>query len=63
MRTSLQYYQYYHSMKPVDPRLPPPLYNWCSPYTSITQQHYALERIDLMCLIGACFVPLALEHG
>jgi len=28
VRTSLEYYQYYHSQKPLDPRLPPPLHNW-----------------------------------
>jgi hypothetical protein len=28
MRASFEYYAYYHSMKPLDPRLPPPVYDW-----------------------------------
>mmetsp|Transcript_18657 Transcript_18657/g.30290 ORF Transcript_18657/g.30290 Transcript_18657/m.30290 type:complete len:178 (+) Transcript_18657:121-654(+) len=29
-RLTPEYYQYYYSQKPLDPRLPPPLYNWSS---------------------------------
>ncbi|KAJ1480477.1 hypothetical protein T484DRAFT_1810538, partial [Baffinella frigidus] len=28
LRASLEYYKYYHSQKPLDPRLPAPVYNW-----------------------------------
>lgn len=29
-RLSAQYYAYYYSQRPLDPRLPPPLFNWSS---------------------------------
>lgn len=43
-RLSPAYYAYYHSHRPLDPRLPPPLFNWSSiQYAGPTPMPYGAE--------------------
>jgi len=47
LRASLEYYKYYHSQKPIDPRLPPPLYDW-SAHVDLHADSDFLQRFDNM---------------